>query len=262
MVYVVAFEEDGYARDVTPRYAKEYGAKVSKMRQGGKGKKEWWEHVLRMFTRPYRLVGQLFFSHGNISNLVRNTRIVMTLKMMSSVLINSQSRCLRLWPDSRTIHCKSTDRTMLGSCICSRKGRYVLERHLKRDEVIHPLVELGKFRGEPVYSRSSVLSLKTAENWMRQGRKVREGCQPMKWVKQNAVTVNKRRAIEMAMSERQDRLSIAGEDQGAGFSSEKDVMQSLYAENQTELYIPDPVIDVCTLSSLPSNLPTNLQNPG
>ena len=56
MVYVVAFEEDGYARDVTPRYAKEYGAKVSKLRQGGKGKKEWWEQVIRMVTRPYRLV--------------------------------------------------------------------------------------------------------------------------------------------------------------------------------------------------------------
>ena len=56
MVYVVAFEEDHYARDVTPRYAKEYGAKVSKMRHGGKGKKEWWEQVMRVLTRPYRLV--------------------------------------------------------------------------------------------------------------------------------------------------------------------------------------------------------------
>lgn len=119
---------------------------------------------------------------------------------------------------------------------------YVLERHLKRDEVVHPLVELGKFRGEPVYPRVNVLALKTAENWMRQGRKVREGCQPMKWVKQNAVTVNKRRAVEMALAER-DRLLVAGE--GEGFSSEKDVMQGLYAESQTELYIPDPVVDVC-----------------
>lgn len=127
----------------------------------------------------------------------------------------------------------------------------MLERHLKRDEVIHPLTELGKFRGEPVYPRSSVVTLKTAENWMRQGRKVREGCQPMKWVKQNAVTVNKKRAIEMAMADRSDGLAVAGEDQGAGFSSEKDVMQGMYAENQTELYKPDPVIDVGILLSIP-----------
>ena len=56
MVYVVAFEEDGYARDVTPRYAVEYGAKVSKMQQGGKGKQDWWERVMTIVRRPYRLV--------------------------------------------------------------------------------------------------------------------------------------------------------------------------------------------------------------
>lgn len=79
---------------------------------------------------------------------------------------------------------------------------------------------------------------------MRQGRKVREGCQPMKWVKQHAVTVNRKRAIEMAMAERSDGLAIAGDDQGQGFSSEKDVMQPMYAESQTELYIPPPVAHV------------------
>lgn len=56
MVYVLAFEEDGYARDVTPRYAREYGAKVAKVQQGGKGRREWWERILRMVRRPYRLV--------------------------------------------------------------------------------------------------------------------------------------------------------------------------------------------------------------
>ena len=122
--------------------------------------------------------------------------------------------------------------------------RYVLARHLKREEVIHPPVELGKFRGEPVYPRSSVVTLKTAENWMRQGRRVRAGCQPMKWVKQHAVTVNKRRAVEMAMQERSDLAKKRGEDQGEGFSSEKDIMQGMYAEGQTELYVPDPIIDV------------------
>jgi xeroderma pigmentosum group C-complementing protein len=108
---------------------------------------------------------------------------------------------------------------------------YALARHLKREEVIHPLVELGKFRGEPVYPRGNVLSLKTAENWTRQGYRVREGCQPMKWVKQRAVTVNKKRAIEMALAERGD-------------GSEDNIMQGLYAQSQTELYVPDPIVDV------------------
>lgn len=59
MLYVLAFEEDSFARDVTARYAKEYGAKVAKMqRSGGIGnsRKEWWESIVTMLRRPYRLV--------------------------------------------------------------------------------------------------------------------------------------------------------------------------------------------------------------
>jgi xeroderma pigmentosum group C-complementing protein len=60
LVYVVGLEDDGYGRDVTPRYAKEYGAKVAKLqgaeRAGSKGRKEWWERVCNMIRRPYRLV--------------------------------------------------------------------------------------------------------------------------------------------------------------------------------------------------------------
>ena len=61
MVYVVAVEDDGYARDVTPRYAKEYGAKTAKVQMGGKGRKQWWEFVMATVTRPFRLVSLIFF---------------------------------------------------------------------------------------------------------------------------------------------------------------------------------------------------------
>ncbi len=56
MIYVVAVEEDGYMRDVTPRYAKQYSAKVAKAQSGGKGRREWWSQVISVVTRPYRLV--------------------------------------------------------------------------------------------------------------------------------------------------------------------------------------------------------------
>ena len=56
MSYVIAFEEDGYARDLTPRYALEYGAKVAKTQAGGKSRKEWWDAILGAVTRPFRLV--------------------------------------------------------------------------------------------------------------------------------------------------------------------------------------------------------------
>lgn len=66
LVYVLAFEEDGYARDVTRRYARNFSAKVSKMQGGsgaanmgggGKGRMVWWNQVLSLVHRPYRLVG-------------------------------------------------------------------------------------------------------------------------------------------------------------------------------------------------------------
>ncbi|KIP08959.1 hypothetical protein PHLGIDRAFT_68410, partial [Phlebiopsis gigantea 11061_1 CR5-6] len=204
MVYVVALEEDGFGRDVTPRYAKEYGAKIAKIQQGGKGKKQWWESVMGTITRPYRL------NRDDIED--DELHVNQLTEQMPTTMTGFKNHPL-----------------------------YVLARHLRREEVIHPLVELGKFRGEPVYSRASVVTLKTSENWMRQGRRVREGCQPMKWVKLNAVTVNKKRAVEMAMA---GHPAVAGEDAAeGGFSSEKDVMQGLYAERQTELYVPDPVVD-------------------
>jgi len=56
MMYVLGVEEDGYMRDVTPRYARQYSAKVAKAQSGGKGRREWWTQVTRTVTRPYRLV--------------------------------------------------------------------------------------------------------------------------------------------------------------------------------------------------------------
>lgn len=113
--------------------------------------------------------------------------------------------------------------------------RYVLARHLKRDEVIDSPTELGKFRGESVFPRSCVVSLKTAENWMRQGRIIRSGCQPMKMVKQRAVTISRQREMELAL----ERAKEEGHSGGDG-----EVMQGLYAFSQTDLYQPDPIRDV------------------
>lgn len=198
MTYVVALEEDGFGRDVTARYAKDYTTKVAKVQGVGIGRrKEWWDSVVQVVTRPYRLQRD---------------------DTEDTELYNHQ-----LTEGMPTI-------------VAGFKGHplYVLSRHLKREEVIDPPVELGKFRGEPVYPRSSVISLKTAENWMRQGRVVQEGCQPMKMVKQRAVTIGRKREMELA-------LEKARTDTHGGDGQED--MQGLYAKSQTELYKPKPVVD-------------------
>lgn len=67
---------------------------------------------------------------------------------------------------------------------------------------------------------------------MRVGRKVKEKEEPMKWVKQRAVTLQKRRQQELAKE--------AGEE----------VLQGLYSQNQTEIYRPPPIKDVSFGSTL------------
>ncbi|KAG6329066.1 hypothetical protein ID866_10023 [Astraeus odoratus] len=201
MLYVITLEEDGFGRDVTARYARNYAAQVSKAQELGAGpaggRKEWWARVVQNITRPYRL-------HRD--------------DLEDEELHNHQLT-------------EGMPTTLAGF---KNHRLYVLNRHLKRDEVVDPPTELGKFRGEPVYPRSSVKSLKTAENWMRQGRVICPGCQPMKMVKQRAVTIGRQREIELAL----ERSQAEGRNDGEG-----DVMQGLYAFSQTELYKPPPIQD-------------------
>lgn len=106
---------------------------------------------------------------------------------------------------------------------------YVLEQHLHRDEVIRAgSRQLGLFKGtEPVFARSSVVELKSVENYWREGRQVKDNEIPMKWVKSRVVTINRKRAEAVA--------TMDGE-----APSEK----ALYAREQTRVYVPDPVVNV------------------
>jgi hypothetical protein len=82
MLYVVAFEEgksiigctvtqvheqvllDGYAREVTVRYARNFAAKTMKLRVPvKKDQEDWWARVMHILERPYRLVSLSRPSH-------------------------------------------------------------------------------------------------------------------------------------------------------------------------------------------------------
>ena len=54
LVYVTAFEEDGYARDVTARYTRTLHTRVARMRPTGRYA-DWWPHVVQALHRPQRL---------------------------------------------------------------------------------------------------------------------------------------------------------------------------------------------------------------
>lgn len=111
----------------------------------------------------------------------------------------------------------------------------MLEQHLHRDEALRPgSKSLGLFKGEfPFFRRSDVVNVRSAENWYRTGRVVKPNEIPMKFVKQRAVTIHRRREEELAKMD----------------GGEVDE-QPLYAEEQTETYVPPPVVDVSRLLSL------------
>ena len=71
-----------------------------------------------------------------------------------------------------------------------------------------------------------------------EGRTVREGSQPLKVVKVRAGTVNKMRELEVL------KEAGAGESEGGEGGVGGEATQGLYARSQTEVYRPDPVINV------------------
>lgn len=154
MMYVVAFEEDGVARDVTRRYAKAFNAKTRRHRvENSDDGAKWLKAALRLFRRRRRLDRD---------------------QVEDSELAQKEAR------------------EGLPSNVLDFKGHpyYALERHLRRHEVLHPRREAGKVNAgtaarpkmEPVFRRQDVLSCKSAVKWYRLGRQVKQGEQPLKHI--------------------------------------------------------------------------------
>lgn len=156
MSYVVAFEEDASARDVTRRYAKAFNAKTRKLRvESTRNGERWWARALRFYGKPF-LEDR---DEAEVSELTAKTAA------------EPMPRNVQDFKDHPV---------------------YTLERHLRRNEVIHPKrvigqVSLGKSGSknqklEPVYRRTDVHACRSAEGWYRLGREIKIGEQPLKRV--------------------------------------------------------------------------------
>ncbi|GAA6042387.1 hypothetical protein JCM8097_004491 [Rhodosporidiobolus ruineniae] len=198
LAYVVAFEEDGSAHDVTPRYAHSFSNITLRLRvptstavRKANGGKDWFAGVVGRWGRGYQLN-------------------------------RDKEEEEELWKFQRNEPFPSS----LGGF--KNHPNYVLETHLHRDEALTPSAKpLGVFKGaHSVFRRSDVLAVKSRENWYRSGRLPREDEIPRKWVKQRAVTINNKRREEMARLE-----------------GIEETEQGLYSEDQTEVYVPPPVVD-------------------
>ncbi len=200
MSYVIAFEEEGCARDITKRYAKAYNAKTRKIRvESTHGGDKW----LRKAMRPYR--------RGFTSDIdqIENTELA---------AIEAREPMPKNIADFKD------------------HPYYALERHLKRNEILISKRECGKVAAgrdatdpgrkkmESVYRRKDVKVVRSADSWYRLGRDVKIGEVPVKTVPA------KKRPGEMADEDMDDEV-----DERAG--------TNLYTEDQTELYIPPPVVN-------------------
>lgn len=146
LTYVLAFEDDGSARDVTLRYAQAYNAKTRKGRvEVTNGGAEWWRKVLELYRSPFR------FSRDEIEDAL----------LASREAAEPMPRNVLDFKDH---------------------PYYALERHLKRGEVIHPKREVGKVSVsrkdgvpilESVFRRGDVQVVKSADKWFRLGREIK-----------------------------------------------------------------------------------------
>lgn len=188
LVYIAAFEEDGYARDVTARYTRTLNTRVARLRMHGRDS-EWWPRVVRALHRPQKL----------------------DRDAMEDVELADH-----------------VDREPMPTSIAAFKDHpvYALERHLRRDQVIHPAVRIGSFQGLPVYARANVIHVQSARQWYNEGRQVKQDEIPLKWVKARAYTLTSKRIEEQAKA------------QGGG-----DTQEPLFSHDQTAVYVPPPVRD-------------------
>lgn len=196
LTYVIAFDGDHTAKDITRRYAKAYSAKTRKFRvectpDGG----DWWRRTMKFFMR--------------LSPIDRDQ--VEDAALARKEAAEGIPKNVQDFKDHPV---------------------YVLERHLKNNEVIHPMNPVGKVnvgsamnaKMEPIYRRKDVHTVRSADKWYRMGRDVLDGEQPLKHAKPKK---GRQLSIgpDMNIDEHQDEV-------GAG----------LYAEFQTQLYVPPSVV--------------------
>ncbi|KAL7910805.1 hypothetical protein GGI35DRAFT_468670 [Trichoderma velutinum] len=152
--YVIAFNADGTAKDVTRRYAKGYAAKTRKLRieTALDDGQKWWRKVMKMYKPK------------TASDLDQIEDIELT---------GVETR----EPMPRNVQ--------------DFKGHpvYALERHLRRHEVLIPgAVPSGTVAAgaraplEKVFRRKDVRIARSAEKWFRLGYEVRPGEIPAKWL--------------------------------------------------------------------------------
>ncbi|XPT00438.1 hypothetical protein M3J09_009591 [Ascochyta lentis] len=225
LAYLIAFSSDGSAKDVTTRYlpkrqwpgrTKGFRMPIEKIpihNKRGKVKRweewDWFKSVMRPFARPHS-------------------------KRQPWDEVEEEGDLIPAEPEKKkTMDEEGGKETLQGY---KSSAEYVLERHLRREEALKPGAKIVRHfaiskkgeenKLEPVYRRKDIVNCKTTESWHKEGREVKPGQHPLKYVPMRAVTKTRKLEIE-------ERERIEG----------GKVQQGLYAKDQTDWIIPDPIVD-------------------
>ncbi|KAJ9151200.1 Rad4-domain-containing protein [Pleurostoma richardsiae] len=223
MCYVVAFEDDGSARDVTRRYAKAYNSKTRRMRidgpvvpggepASGPGKlsgERWWRKAMRRYRRR---------------------RVTDLEQIEDHELAAAESR----EPMPRNVQ-DFKDHPV-----------YALERHLRRHEVLRPGAQVvgtvgAGSRGplEKIYRRSDVRMARSADKWYRLGRVIKLGESPVRVLPKQAPRKSR---VSFGDSDPEDE-DEEGEEEDPVLGTGRPSGTPLFTPEQTEPYVAPPVVD-------------------
>ncbi|ORY75207.1 Rad4-domain-containing protein [Neocallimastix californiae] len=146
--YIITIDEDGFIKERTKRYAKDFLTFTRKLRL--KNDAKWWEVnvIKRYFT--------------------------------TNVIDDSDEEV----PDETEE--KEPLPTSISGFL--NHPLYVLERHIKKYEVLYSKEPvLGYIRNEAIYPRSNVRPVNTKEYWIRQGLSIKEGAKAAKYIKSRGI---------------------------------------------------------------------------
>ena len=217
--YAIAYSADGTAKDVTVRYLKRHqlpgktkgvrmpAEKVPIYNRKGKVKRyedyDWFRTVMSVYDRPER--------KRTLADELEDQGDLKPFKAVKGAKVVEK--------ESLQGYKQSAD--------------FVLELHLRREEALKPGAKVVKTfsagKGDKavdhdVYLREDIVVCKTVESWHKEGRAIRTGEQPLKYVPVRAVTLVRKREIEDAQRETGEKLK-----------------QGLYSVAQTDWIIPPPI---------------------
>lgn len=224
LAYLIAFSPDGSAKDVTTRYlpkhqwpgrTKGFRMAIEKIpihNKRGKVKRweewDWFKSLMRSYARAH-------------------------VKRQPWDEVEEEGDLVPAEPEKKKEMDEEGGKESLQGY--KNSAEYVLERHLRREEALKPNAKVvrqfvtgkgDKEKSEPVYCRKDIVNCKTVESWHKEGREVKEGEQPLKYVPMRAVTVTRKREIE----ERERDEGVKPK-------------QGLYSKAQTDWIIPPPIVD-------------------